>query len=214
MDKIIMSARETFENFMSYVKLFLFLILVGGGGWYYYQNFYRPGSTATNENSVTIDSSEESTQTSESIQPATKKPSELLRPLLTTNLSVLTSELDGEPVELSGNFSTLLDSTKQGRTQPGKMQTAWLLCEQICRELQETQNLRNAASMTLKDQTKDRPSSSSAPRSKAQISEDERKRDFFKKSAAQRWNQTMLNRKKKIDAQFQQLLTAEAAASH
>ena len=206
------SFKETWANFMSYVKLFAFLAVAGVGGWYYYQNIYlkRPVATQT----VVAEDGTTAEVPLEPIPLEKQTPSVVLRPVLATNLAVLKDEFNENPVELSKDFTPAAGVVNQGKATEGKMQAAWSVADQICRELQAARMARNIAAKNLKAQMKVQTvGTSSAPASKTQLADEEKKRDFFQKSAEQRWGFAMAERKKKIDALMSQLQSAELAGS-
>ncbi len=203
-----LSAKEKFANFMSYLKLFAFLIVAGGGGYYYYTHLsHKKPVEATAE---TISNPMSDVASVPPIVVDAQKPSELMSPVMEDNLPLLWDDFSTTPVVLKPDFIALENAVNEQQAKSDKMQPAWKMAHQVCQQMRAICVERNAAATALaRLQKPDRPLSS-VKISQIQIQEEARKQEFFTRSAEQHWKSSVPLRKKKIEALYRQLLSAEA----
>lgn len=200
-----LSSKEKFANFMSYVKLFIFLIIASGGGYYYYTHMSHEKPAV-----AVAESSADGTTLAPPIVVDEQKPSELMSPVMASNLPLLWNDFSATPVTLKPDFIALENAVNEQKAKLGKLQPAWQMAGQMCQQMRSICTERNAAAASLSKRQKPQQPSGSKKISPSQIREDAAQQEFFVRSAAQHWTATVPQRKKKIEALYRKLLAAEA----
>ncbi len=82
------SFKESWDNFLSYVKLIVFVVVAGGAGWYVWNTWLKPAHSGAN-GSTTAETTAEPTPVFVPEVITTQKPSELVVAVMRENLPAL-----------------------------------------------------------------------------------------------------------------------------
>ena len=196
--------KEKVANFFSCVIFFGVVIGVGAGSYYFYKRAQTKSSSGISQPSNDSEAAP--------IVPVTDSendtPSLLAERAMGENLPLLWSDFGTQPVVLHPNLATIENIVQEKKGVFNAMQPAWKIADQICREIRSLQKERDQISGSPVPDGGDLKSKSASSADKKEVAS---RQEFFRKSSQNRWKAKTPERKRKIEALYQQLVAAEKA---
>jgi len=199
------SFSESWSNFLSYVKLFLFVAVVGGVGYYFYTNRTKPVAAEVAEPG-------ETENTFQSPDPAInepKTPSGLLRPIMSAAVPKILAPLSEGPYEFEADFLALEVTLENEVAGQGTPTSPWRAAQKLYQEIKRIGHERNTAIEAFKKDETLVDASLRQNVSPNQLRELQTRKEFFLRNKQKKWETTLPQMRSSLQFHYEQILILE-----
>lgn len=197
---------EAWSNFLSYLKFFAFLAVVGAATYYYFK--VRPTNTPVAEEQQTADDEAVSSPTVPVVK-SQARASDLLRPIMTAELPKILAPLADGPYELGAEFLTLEKTLRESALKDGLKPSAWGSAQKLLLEIKRIGSERNAALETLKQDEFLLESAAKKNVSPNELRELQTRKEFFLKNKQKSWDANLPQMRRTLQYHYEQILAHE-----